>query len=138
MNVTKPQLKNFFVFSTSHTHFLFNDKIYDQTKGVAMGSTLDPALANLIMGYHKDEWLNSEEIPKLLFYKRYEDDIFWLFKSKTDAEHFLTFLNGQHFNINFPIENKKNNQLPFLEILIDSSSNKLVTSVYRKSTHTGD
>ena len=107
MNVTKPQLKNFFVFSTSHTHFLFNDKIYDQTKGVAMGSTLDPALANLIMGYHTDEWLNSEEIPKLLFYKRYEDDIFWLFKSKTDAQHFLTFLNGQHFNINFPIENKK-------------------------------
>ena len=49
----------------------------------------------------------------------------------------MTFLNGQHPNIKFTIEKEKNNQLPFLDILDDSSSNKLVTSVYRKPTYTG-
>ena len=35
------------------------------------------------------------------------------------------------------LKKEKNNQLPFLAILNDSSSNKLVTSVYRKRTYTG-
>ena len=89
------------------------------------------------MGYHESKWFNSEESSTVLFYKRYVDDIFCLFKCETDAEHFLNFLNRQHPNIKFTIENKKGNQLPFLDILNDSSSNKLVTSVYRKPTYTG-
>ena len=38
MNITKPQLRKLFVFATSQTHFLFNNEVYDQTDGVAMGS----------------------------------------------------------------------------------------------------
>ena len=34
------------------------------------------------------------------------------------------------------IEKEKNNQLPFLDMLNDSSSNNLVTSMYRKPTYT--
>ena len=56
---------------------------------------------------------------------------------ETDSERFLTFLNRQHPNTKFTIEKEKNNQLPFLDILNDSSSNRLVTSVYRKPTYTG-
>ena len=89
------------------------------------------------MDYHENKWLNSEESSKVLFYKRYPDDIFCLFKRETDAESFLTFLNGQHPNIKFTVEKEKNNQLPSLDILNDSSSTKLVTSVYRKSTYIG-
>ena len=126
-----------FVFATSQTYFLFNNEVYDQTDGVAMGSPLGPVLANLFMGYHESKWLNSEESSTVLFYKRYVDDIFCLFKCEADAEHFLNFLNRQHPNIKFTIENEKGNQLPFLDILNDSSSNKLVTSVYRKVTYTG-
>ena len=137
MNITKPQLRKLFVFATSQTHFLFNNEVYDQTDGVAMGSPLGPALANLFMGYHENKWLNSEESSTVLFYKRYVDDIFCLFKCETDAERFLSFLNRQHPNIKFTIEKEKNKQLPFLDILNDSSSNKLVTSVYRKPTYTG-
>ena len=49
----------------------------------------------------------------------------------------MSFLNRQHPNIKFTIEKEKNKQLPFLDILNDSSSNKLaVTSVYRKPTYT--
>ena len=107
MNSTKPQWKKLFVFATSQTHFVFNNEIYDQTDGIAMGSPLGPALANLFMGYHENKWLNSEESSTVLFYKRYVDDIFCLFKRETDAERFLTFLNGQHPNIKFTIEKEK-------------------------------
>ena len=121
---------------TSQTHFLFNNEIYDQTDGVAMGSPLGRALANLFMGYHENKRLNSEENSTVLFYKRYVDDIFCLFKCETDADRFLTFLNRQHLNIKFTIAKEKN-QLLFLDILNDSSSDKFVTSVCRKPTYTG-
>ena len=49
----------------------------------------------------------------------------------------MTFLNEQHPNIKLTVEKEKNNQLPYLGILNDSSSNKLVTSVHRKPTYTG-
>ena len=109
MNITKPQLKKLFVFATSQTHFLFHNKIYDQTDRVAMGSPLVPALGNLFMGNHENKWLNSEESTTVLFYKRYVDDIFCLFKCETGVEYFLTFLNWQHHNIKFTIEKEKNN-----------------------------
>ena len=35
------------------------------------------------------------------------------------------------------LQSKKKNQLPFLDILNDSSSNQLVSSLYRKSIYTG-
>ena len=89
------------------------------------------------MGYHENKWLNSKESSAVLCYKRYVDDTFCLFKCETDVERFLNFLNRQHPNIKFTIEKEKNNQLPFLDILNDSSSNKLVTSVYRKPTYSG-
>ena len=101
-----------------------------------MGSPLCPALANLFMVYHENKWLNFEESSTVLFYKRYVNDIFSLFKREADADRFLTFLNRQHPNIKLTIEKEKNNQLPFLDILNDSSSNKFVTSVYRKPTYT--
>ena len=46
-------------------------------------------------------------------------------------------LTWQHPNFKFTIEKEKNNQLPFLDILNESSSNKLVTSVHRKPIYTG-
>ena len=55
MCITKPQLKKVFVFAIALTHFLFNNEIYDQIDGVAMGSRLGPALANLFMGYHENK-----------------------------------------------------------------------------------
>ena len=38
-------------FSTLSVVFSFNDTGYKQTGGVAMGSPLDPALANIFVGY---------------------------------------------------------------------------------------
>ena len=50
---TKNQLKFFFDFTTSDSHFYFDGSFYAQIDAVAMGSPLGPVLANLFMGYHE-------------------------------------------------------------------------------------
>ena len=51
LNITTKELKKLFLFATSQTHFIFNDKFYNQIDGVAMGSPLAPVLANIFMGF---------------------------------------------------------------------------------------
>ena len=47
LNITKKEHKTFFLVATSQAHFIFNSKFYNQIDGVAMGSALAPALANI-------------------------------------------------------------------------------------------
>ena len=46
INIAKSQLKKHFVFTTSQTDFIFNNKFYDQTDGIAMILALGHSLAN--------------------------------------------------------------------------------------------
>ena len=64
LNITKIELKKLFLFDTSQTHFIFNSKFYKQINGVAMGSPLAPALANIFMGFYKSKWLNEYKLNK--------------------------------------------------------------------------
>ena len=64
------------------------------------------------------------------------DDTFCMFENEHPALTFLDFLNSQQLNLNFTIENEYMKQLPFLDVL-STSSERLITSVYRKGTFTG-
>ena len=75
-------LKKKFLFATSQTRFIFNNKFYDQIDGVAMGSPLAPVLANIFMGFHESKWLNKYNLNKPKFYLRYVDDILAAFMVK--------------------------------------------------------
>ena len=46
--------------ATSSVEFSFNNTMYKQTDGVAMGSSLGPALADIFVGYYEEK----------LFFKR--------------------------------------------------------------------
>ena len=41
--------------ATSSVEFSFNNTMYKQTDGVAMGSPLGPALANIFVGYYEEK-----------------------------------------------------------------------------------
>ena len=80
LNITKKNLKKFFFFATSKTHFLFFGKFYNQIDGVAMGSLLSPVLANILMDFLKSIWLHECNINKLKFYLRYVEGILAAFE----------------------------------------------------------
>ena len=65
---------------------MFNDILYKQKDGVAMGLSLRPTMGNVFLSFWEMKWL--EKCPnefKSIFRRRYVDDIFVLFKS---AENF--------------------------------------------------
>ena len=50
-NLTRSQFKKLLNHCVKQNHFAFNDNIYDQIDGVAMGSPLGPILANIFMSH---------------------------------------------------------------------------------------
>ena len=72
-SIPKNILRELLYLCIKEAHFMFNEKIYIQSDGVAMGSPLGPLLANIFMTS-----LEEEVIPKLMSYlcnwKRYVDD----------------------------------------------------------------
>ena len=48
-NIPKHNFRNLLNIATKETFFMFNNKYYKQVDGVAMGSPLGPALANIFM-----------------------------------------------------------------------------------------
>ena len=72
---TKRELCKRFKIAISETHFTINVSTFDQIDGVAMVSPLAPVLANLFMGFHKQNWIEQATNVKPIFYKRYLDDI---------------------------------------------------------------
>ena len=101
---------------------MFNSKFYNQIDGVATGSPLAPALANIFMGFHESKCLNK---PKL--YLRYVDYILAAFDNEQDALNFLNFLSNRHSNIKFTIEKQNNYSITFLGVFISGINNQNLT-----------
>ena len=80
--------------------FLLNSETFFQIDDVPLGGCVSPTLADICMGFHEEVWLNicpSEFKP--VFYRRYVDDTFLLFRSPSHVQLFLTYLNSQHQSI---------------------------------------
>ena len=130
--------RNLLNIATKETFFMFNNKYYKQLDGVAMGSPLGPALANIFMCSFESKWLhNCPNDFKPVFYRCYIDDIFVLFSSPDHADKFREYLSSKHPNINFSIEKGEDGFLPFLDINIFCEDDKFATNDYRKKTFSG-
>ena len=130
--------KNFLSLAVSNSFFIFDNKLYKQTDGLGMGLPLAPTFANIFMSFHEKHWLEScpEEFSPL-FYRRYVDDTFVIFKQESHAALFFNFINSQHPNIKFTMEGEQNGNISFLDVLISRKDNSYSTEVYRKPTDTG-
>ena len=137
-NFDKSQFTKLLELACMDMHFIFNDRIYIQTDGVAMGSPIGPTLANIFMCHQETRWL--EDCPtefKPIYYRRYVDDTFLCFSSPDHYSLFLDYLNSKHENIRFTHELPINNNIPFLDLNITFTGNKFQTNIYRKPTFTG-
>ena len=118
LNITKKEIKKLSLFATLQTHFIFNSKFCNQINGVAMGSPLAPALANIFMGSYESNWLIEYNLNKPNFYWWYVDDILAAFDNEQDSIHFLDFLNKRHPKIKFTLEKQINHSIAFLDVCI--------------------
>ena len=100
-----------------------------------MDSPLGSALTNIFVGYYENKLFIS--VKKPLLYTRYVVDTFAIFRSETKADKFFTTLNSLHSALKFTMEKEANHTLPFLDVKMEKENGQFLTSIYRKSTFTG-
>ena len=134
--------------------FVCNGQLYKQVDGIAMGSPLAPALADIFMNHllesvvsdRSADWegitipdtITGYLIHNLKFFIRYVDDTLACFETREEAERFLIFLNSLHTCIKFTMDRECDfGKIAFLDLWIMKGDNKLNITVYRKPTHSG-
>ena len=118
-----------FGFCLHNTYFSFQNKIYEQVEGVAMGSPLSLIVANLYMENFEKKALNTTCNPPRLW-MRYVDDTFVIQRE----DH----INNIDPAIKFTVEgNQENGAIPFLDTLVKlEADNSLSITVYKTPIHT--
>ena len=91
--------------ATKSVEFSFNNNMYKQIDGVAMGSPLSIALANIFVGYLKSKLFKSTTKPFL--YHRYVNDTFAIFRSEDECTSFLDALNSMHSALSSHLKMKR-------------------------------
>jgi hypothetical protein len=98
---------------------------------------LGHTLTNVFLCHHDKRRLNDCPIEfKPVWYKRYIDDSFVLFRDLTHVSKFLKYLNDKHPDIKFSSEIEENNLLSFLDVEVKKTSTSFEISVFRKKTFT--
>ena len=137
-NLTRDIFQQLLTHAVRNTFFIFNGTLYEQTEGLGMGLPLGPTFANIFMGYWERIWLRDCPLVfKPIFYRRYIDDTFLLFKDKSHVTQFLNYLNSKHCSIKFTHECESNKEINFLDITVTRHDNSFQCSIYRKPTFTG-
>ncbi|XP_075151018.1 uncharacterized protein LOC142225127 [Haematobia irritans] len=112
-NMTKDLFIDLITFCIKDTrYFKFEDKIYEQLKGMPMGSPVSPIVADIIMEELLDEVFKNITKPPIL--TKYVDDIFAIIKA-SEVDETLKALNSFNRQIQFTKELEQDNKLPYLD-----------------------
>ena len=102
-----------------------------------MGTKVAPVYANLFLGkFEEENILNTNDSKNIIFYKRFLDDIFLLWKGDlTKLKRFLNHLNTLHPTIKFTYEYSRNH-IDFLDTTIykTKTSKRFKSKLYTKPT----
>ena len=120
--------------------FEFDNQIYQQEIGTAMGTKVAPTEACLFMGWLEslilDNWTKKHPTyPKPYLWRRYIDDIMFIWKGEVnELEEFITHINTQHTHIKFTATyNQDTRSIPFLDMQITINKDGLIeTDLYKK------
>lgn len=117
--------------------FQFNNKVYSQNSGLAMGSNLSPLLAEIFLYFLEQNIKSHPLFAKFLFYYRYVDDILVAFTGTVEElDTFHQFINRVHPAIEFTIEHEHNNSINFLDLTITKNDSELQFSIFHKPSST--
>ena len=108
-----------------NAEFSFNNEMYKQLDGVAIGLPLGPILANIFVSYLEYKFFLRSKAP--LVYHRYVDDTFVIFENKIESAGFLKCLKSLHKNLKFTKEEEEiKNSLNFLDVCIQRSVDSII------------
>ena len=104
--------------ATSTVEFSFDNVIYKQVKGVAMGSPLGPVMINSFVGYQGEKLIS--EITKPAVYSKYGDNNFYAVSKQkrvqriSDQTQWYSFFSQIHF-----LEKKRTNIFIFSTFYVE-------------------
>lgn len=116
------------------TEVMFNDRIYKQIKGLRMGSSLSPILADFVVEDMLDTAFLTIERPKLLI--KYVDDILCVLE-KSEAKNIQQALNNCDPHIKFEMETEENGRINYLDVTVYRDEGVLKTIWYQKHISSG-
>ena len=130
-------------FILSSNSMTFDEMLYLQIHGTAMGTMFAPTYATLSMGFHEIELdaiiRNKFTLPVSNYFeescRRFLDDCFiFLRLSLIKPNKLLDVLSNIHSAIKFTMETN-DTQLPFLDVMINKEGKKVLMDIYAKPTH---
>ena len=133
--MNKNQFKKLLNWTCINGTLQFNGKFYQQIDGVAMGSPLAPAFADIFMNWVLDE-ISKKSTTSFKIY-RYVDDLFLSFNNSEDIDLIFDLFNSIHSKLKFTKEIETNSQISFLDVYIIKTDKAIQTKIYRKPTFTG-
>ena len=136
--------------------FEFNQELFQQLIGTAMGTRAAPPYANIFLARILDDKIlklaleiSESEISPIKLLKRFLDDIFMIFVGSTTTLHkLLNEINKIHPSIKLTMSHtslssengsakcdcEESDSIPFLDVLCSIKDGKIVTDLYRKES----
>lgn len=115
--------EEFLLFVLNNSYIGFQNRIWKQISGTAMGTAMAPAYANLFVGAFERE-LNIPKADNVVFYGRYIDDVIAIIKGpRSNVDQFAEELNNMHESLVFDIESSSVG-LPFLDAFVSLVSDR--------------
>ena len=131
--ISRKNVKNLLLLCTKNVRFTFKNNIYQQKDDVAMGSSLGPVLAGILMVHLKRTLM--PKLEKLMkSWKRYVDDTITHIKPDFIMD-VIDILNYFHENIKFTCKVEHNDKISLLHVLLIRNNGKLEVNVFRKETN---
>ena len=104
IEIPSEAMKDFLNIVLTKNYFNFAGKMFYQIQGMAMGTKMAPAYANIFMG-DLEEKLIEDYHTTLIVWKRYIGDVFCIWPGQPqDFENFVAYLNTKHHSIKFTYE----------------------------------
>lgn len=118
-------------FVLGANYFLYQGKAYKQKNGIAMGTACAPAVANLYAAYYEKSEMMTWQERGVLYYGRYIDDIFMVFRgSFQELESLLPSITIPGLEITWTYSKTST---PFLDVEVRlSKTGELSTTLFRK------
>ena len=137
-NLDRNDMRELWTLTAYESTFIFDQVMYRQIDGVAMGAPLCLILANAFLCHFEKQWFSEcphDILPKV--YKRYIDDIFVMFLCQSHSKKFCELHEHKTRKHWLTLEFEENDSFSFLDVKIARRNNQLVTSVFHKATFSG-